>query len=140
MSNEISVAGFRRRITGHVAQIGMRYIDHGEDWAEIAFDYRPELSISEGGLLASGPIISLIDSACGLSLWAKLKRERAAATLDLRVDYVRSAPPGKSIFARATCYRVTRNVAFTRCTAHDGDPDDPVAQAMATFFFTGDDQ
>ena len=33
---------------------------------------------------------------------------------------------------------VARNVAFVRCEAHDGDPNDPVAQSLATFFFTGD--
>jgi len=126
-------------LSGHVAEIGLHYRSHGDDWVELGFDYKPELAInSETGVLASGPIISLIDSACGISIIARQKQMRPMATLDLRIDYVRAAPPGKAIIARATCYRVARNVAFVRCVAHDGDADDPVAHALATFFFTGD--
>lgn len=129
----------KRMISGHAGQIGLRYVDHGDDWVDLAFDYKPELAINaETGIQASGPIISLIDSACGISIMVKLGQPRPMATLDLRVDYVRAAPPGRSITARGTCYRISRNVAFVRCMAHDGDPDDPVAHALATFFFTGD--
>jgi uncharacterized protein (TIGR00369 family) len=138
MSDLTNVGYLSRMMAGHAGDIGLRYVAHGDDWAELAFDYKPELTIDERGLLASGPIISLIDSACGVSIFAKLKTFRPSATLDLRVDYVRAAPPGKGITARATCYRISRNVAFVRCAAHDGDPDDPVAHALATFFFTGD--
>lgn len=126
-------------IAGHAGELGLRYVAHGEDWAELALDYKPELAVDvASGLLASGPIISLIDTACGTSIIARLNRIVAMATLDLRVDYVRAAPPGKSLIARATCYRLARNVAFVRCAAHDGDPDDPVAHSLATFFFTAD--
>jgi uncharacterized protein (TIGR00369 family) len=139
MSEVISFAGVNRMMSGHAAELGLRFVDHGDDWAELAFDYKPELAISvESGILASGPVISLIDSACGFSIIAKIKRLRPLATLDLRIDYVRSAEPGKTITAHATCYRVSRNVAFVRCVAHDGDPEDPVAHSLATFFFTGD--
>ncbi|WP_238147268.1 PaaI family thioesterase [Rhizorhabdus dicambivorans] len=139
MSDLTNPANFSRLMSGHISEIGLRYIAHGDDWAELGFDYKPELAINAAtGVLASGPIISLIDSACGFSIGARIKKLRPMATLDLRIDYVRAAPPGKAIIARATCYRVARNVAFVRCVAHDGNPDDPVAHALATFFFTGD--
>ena len=139
MIDGIDLATLKARFTGHAGEIGQRYIAHGDDWAELCFDYDPRLAMqASNGVLASGPIISLIDSASGLSIVAKIKRLRPLATLDLRIDYMRSAPPGKSITARATCYRVTRNVAFVRCEAHDGDPDDLVALSMSSFFFTGD--
>lgn len=129
----------KRMMEGHAGELGLRYIDHGDDWAELGFDYDPKLAMNAAnGVLASGPVISLIDSASGLSIVAKTKKARPLATLDLRIDYVRAAPPGRPITARATCYKVTRNVAFVRCSAHDGDPDDPVAHSLATFFFTGD--
>jgi len=139
MDDELDISKLRSRFRGHAAEIGHRYVAHGDDWAELAFDYDPRLAMAaSNGVLASGPVISLIDSASGLSIIAKIKRLRPLATLDLRIDYMRSAPPGRPITARATCYRVTRNVAFVRCIAHDGDPDDLVAHSMSSFFFTGD--
>jgi uncharacterized protein (TIGR00369 family) len=139
MEQGIDIANLKGRFNGHSGELGLTYIGHGDDWAELKFDYDPRLAMmASNGILASGPIISLIDSASGLSIVAKIKRIRPMATLDLRIDYLRSAPPGKAIIARATCYRLTRHVAFVRCEAHDGDPDDLVALSMSSFFFTGD--
>ncbi|MET0375261.1 MAG: PaaI family thioesterase [Rhizorhabdus sp.] len=124
---------------GHQGELGLRLVAHGEDWAELAFDYHPRLVMDpKVGILASGPIISLIDTASGAAIRARNRKFRPMATLDLRIDYMRAAIPGRSITARATCYRITRSVAFVRCEAHDGDPADPVASAMASFFFTAD--
>jgi uncharacterized protein (TIGR00369 family) len=122
---------------GHGKAIGLRYIGHGADWAELAIDYDPRLVTDvTTNVLASGAIISLIDSACGLAMIAKNGGIRPSATLDLRVDYMRAAKVGRTVTARGTCYRMTRSVAFLRCEAHDGDPDDLVAHANATFMFT----
>lgn len=122
---------------GHVEAIGLRYVGHGDDWAELAIDYKPELVMNPAtGVLASGAIISLIDSACGLSIVAKNKALLPMATLDLRIDYMRAAVPGRTVTARATCYKTTRSVAFVRCEAHDGDPADIIAHASGSFLFT----
>jgi uncharacterized protein (TIGR00369 family) len=122
---------------GHAHGIGLRLIATGEDWAEMAFDYDPKLAMSAAsGVLASGPIISLIDSASAVAIFAKTRKVRPTATLDMRIDYVRAAEPGKPMIARGHCYRVARNVAFVRCEAHDGDPDDLVAHATASFYMS----
>lgn len=139
MSEGIDFEGLGRMMSGHASELGLRYVTHGDGWAELTFDYDARFAMTaSNGVLASGPIISLIDSASGYAIIAKIKRMRPLATLDLRIDYIRSSPPGRSITARATCYRVTRNVAFVRCTAHDGDPEDPVALSLSSFFFTAD--
>lgn len=139
MPDSTEVVSEIQMASGHTAELGLRRVAQGDDWAELTLDYDPRLAMSaDNGVLASGPIISLIDSACGLAILTKIKQPRPMATLDLRIDYIRAAPPGRSITARATCYRIARNVAFVRCEAHDGDPNDPVAQSLATFFFTGD--
>jgi len=54
-------------------------------------------------------------------------------TLDLRIDYVRAAVPGKTIIARADCYQLRRSMAFVRGIAHDGELTDPVAHAAGIF-------
>ena len=122
---------------GHGAALGIVYHDHGPDWAELALPYREMLiGVPESGIIASGPIISLMDMATSLAIWAKLDRFRHQATLDMRVDYLRPATPGRTIIGRGECYRVTKSVGFTRGLAHDGDAADPVAHVAATFMFT----
>jgi len=128
---------FVRKI-GHGGALGIAYHDHGEDWAELALPYDPKLvGVAQSGVLASGPIISLMDMATSLSIWIKLGEFRHQATLDLRVDYLRPATPGRTIIGRGECYRTTRSVGFVRGVAHDGDAGDPVAHVSATFMFTG---
>lgn len=128
--------GFVTRV-GHGGALGIAYRAHGDDWVELALPWREELvGMPESGILASGPIISLMDMATSLSIWIKLGRFRHQATLDLRVDYLRPAVPGRSVIGRAECWGVTRSVCFARGLAHDGDPADPVAHVSAAFMGT----
>ena len=75
--------------------------------------------------------------ATSLAIWIKLGHFRPQATLDLRVDYLRPATPGRTIVGRATCFAVTRSVAFARGTAYEEDEGDPIASVTGTFMFTG---
>jgi uncharacterized protein (TIGR00369 family) len=121
----------------HGGLIGLRYVDHGPDWAELAIDYRDDLvGNPDTGVLASGPILALMDMATSISIWIRQQRFRAQATLDLRIDYLRPATPGKAVIGRGECYRITRSIAFVRGQAHDGDPADPIAHVAGTYMFT----
>ena len=123
---------------GHGGALGILYVGHGEDWVELALDYDEKLvGVAETGVVASGPIISLMDMATSMAIWVRLDRFRHQATLDLRIDYLRPAVPGKRIVGRGECIGVTRSVGFVRGVAHDGDPADPVAHVAGTFMFTG---
>ncbi|MGQ0589225.1 MAG: PaaI family thioesterase [Sphingosinicella sp.] len=125
------------RRVGHGGALGIAYVAHGEDWAELSLPYRPELvGMPESGIIASGPIISLMDMATSLAIWVRLGHFRHQATLDLRVDYLRPAVPERTITGRGECYGLTRSVGFVRGLAHDGDPDDPVAHVSGTFIVT----
>jgi uncharacterized protein (TIGR00369 family) len=96
--------------------------------------YRPELvGDPDTGVIAGGVVTTLLDSACGWATAVALKEPTSIATLDLRIDYMRPAEPGKDIFATARCYKLTRSVAFLRALAYDADPSDPVAAAQAAF-------
>ncbi len=119
---------------GHSGWLGLRYSDHGDDWVELELPWREDLLGDNGQrVLASGPILSLMDMASGMAIWRAMDDFTAIATLDLRVDYVRPAREGASVFGRSQCYRVTRSAAFVRGLAHDGDADDPVAHIQAVF-------
>jgi len=126
-----------RQGAGHGAAIGITYHAHGEDWVELSLPYRTELvGMPATEILASGPIVSLMDMATSLAVWMRLGAFRPQATLDLRVDYLRPAVPGRTIIGRGNCYRITRSIAFVRGMAHDGDADDPVANVTGTFIGT----
>lgn len=125
------------RQIGHGGAIGIAYHAHGDDWVELRLPYDARLvGMPESGILASGPIISLMDMATSLAIWIRLGRFRHQATLDLRVDYLRPAKPGNTIVGRGICYGATRSVGFVRGMAHDGDAEDPVANVTGTFMFT----
>ena len=127
---------YLRRV-GHGGTLGILYVDHGPDWAELGLPYDEKLvGMPDSGIIASGPIISLMDMATSVAIWCRLDRFRHQATLDLRVDYLRPATPGQTVIGRGECYAVTRSVAFVRGTAHDGDPADPVAHVAGTYMFT----
>ena len=122
---------------GHAGLLGVEYRAHGPDWTELALPYQAALiGDPERGVLASGPILALMDTACSIAVFLKHGLERPHATLDLRIDYVRPATPGKTVTGRGECYRITRAIAFVRGVAHDGDPADPVANVAGTFMFT----
>lgn len=126
---------------GHSGWLGLRYATHGDDWVELELPWREDLLGDDGRkVLASGPILSLMDMASGLAIWKAMDRFEAIATLDLRVDYVRPAREGASVFGRSQCYRVTRSAAFVRGVAHDGDSSDPVAHIQAVFMKIGGDK
>ncbi len=125
------------RKVGHGGAIGIAYCDHGEDWAELSLPYDARLiGMTDSGIIASGPIVSLMDMATSLAIWIRLGTFRHQATLDLRVDYLRPATPGKTIIGHGICYAATKSVAFVRGFAHDGDAEDPLASVTGTFMFT----
>jgi uncharacterized protein (TIGR00369 family) len=121
----------------HGGWLGIEYRAHGADWVELELPWRSELAgVAETGVLASGPIISLMDIATSMAVWTRIGRFVGHATLDLRVDYMRAAVPGRTVIGRGECYKLTRTIAFIRGLAHEGDPDDPVAHVTGTFMAT----
>ena len=119
---------------GHSGWLGLRYSGHGENWVELELPWREDLlGEPHSSVLASGPIVSLMDMASGMAIWQTKQAFVPIATLDLRVDYQRPAREKANVFGRVECYRTTRSAAFVRGVAHDGDLDDPVAHVAGVF-------
>ena len=122
------------RSVGHGKALGLQYRASGPNWMELGLPWRKELvGVPETGVLASGAIVSLIDTASGASVWMRLGHFVPIVTLDLRLDYMRPAVRGETVIARCECVKLTRQIAFIRGIAHGGDPERPIAHSAATF-------
>lgn len=119
---------------GHTGWLGLRFTDQGDNWVELELPWREDLLGDRSRpVLASGPIISLMDMASGMAIWQTRGTFEPVATLDLRVDYQRPARERASVRGRVECYRITRSAAFVRGIAYDDDPADPVAHVAGCF-------
>ncbi|HVF37026.1 MAG TPA: PaaI family thioesterase [Sphingomicrobium sp.] len=125
------------RNVGHGRALGLEYRQSEEGWIELALPWRDELvGIPDQGILASGAIVSLLDTCGGASVWMALGHFQPIVTIDLRLDYLRPALKGETVVARCQCYKLTRQIAFVRGLAHGGDESRPIAQASGTFMLT----
>jgi uncharacterized protein (TIGR00369 family) len=122
------------RFGGHAGALGIVYHGRGDGWVELALPYTDTLiGDPDSGVLASGPIIALMDMATSIAVWVARDRFAPQATLDLRVDYLRPAVPGRTVIGRGECLRLTRSIAFVRGIAYDETPEDPLAHVAGTF-------
>ena len=118
----------------HNRALGIEILDLERGVARFRLPYGDRLvGNPETGVLHGGAITALLDACSGAAVFCGLPRLQPIATLDLRIDYLRPAAAGRDVLARATCYRITRNVAFTRAIAYLDDEDDPLATAAGTF-------
>ena len=121
----------------HNQALGIRVIDlaRGQVVFELPYDARL-VGNPDTGTLHGGAITALLDGCSGAAVFAALTELVPIATLDLRIDYLRPAEPGKSVIGKATCYKMTRNVAFTRGVAYQGDPQNVIAHSVGTFMLS----
>lgn len=96
------------------------------------------------GVVHGGAITGVLDQACGMAVGSALAAAREAgdsamrgiATLDLRIDYLRAATPGRDITVVGECVKITRQIVFARGRAYQEDPEDAIALAAGTFMIT----
>jgi uncharacterized protein (TIGR00369 family) len=118
----------------HAKSLAMKVVRSGGGEAVISMPYDERLiGDPETGVIHGGAVSALMDTCCGTAVMCHPNAGVPTATLDLRIDYMRSATPGQAITTTATCYHVTRSVAFVRAVATDEDTDRPVATATGAF-------
>jgi uncharacterized protein (TIGR00369 family) len=99
--------------------------------------YRPEfVGDPETGTIAGGVITTFLDQLCGMAAVLAMREPAMVATIDLRIDYMRPAEPGRDVLAQAQCYKIGRNVAFVQAIAFEDSADNPIARATSTFMIT----
>ncbi|KEQ13106.1 PaaI family thioesterase [Endozoicomonas numazuensis] len=104
----------------------------------ISMPFNEELEANPGsGIIHSGAITSLMDSAFGMAACIALPEYETCPTIDLRIDHLGLPDPFKPVRCFAEAYRVTKTVAFTRGVAYQDDRDEPFAHGVGTFMRTG---
>ena len=117
----------------HARDLGLKLIELENGVAVITMPYDKKLIGNPAtGVVHGGAVSALMDTCSGAAVMSHPDAPGGTATIDLRIDYMRTAKPGDTITATATCYHMTRSVAFVRVTAVDGDVDNPVATATGT--------
>ncbi|WP_323785197.1 PaaI family thioesterase [Thalassovita sp.] len=122
----------------HAKELGMQYTEVKDGFAAMTMPYDERfVGDPQTGVIHGGAVFSLLDTTCGAAVMSHPKMKGHPATIDLRIDYMRPATPGQAIRTRATCYRMTRSVAFVRAEALDDNDEHPVASAAGTFTVGG---
>ena len=117
----------------HARALGLEIVSIDDGVIEAVLPYREELIGDPAtGVIAGGAVSTLMDTCGGAAVMTHPDGVPGTATLDLRIDSMRAATPGQAVRARATCYHMTRRVAFVRATAWDDD-ERPIATAAGAF-------
>lgn len=122
------------RFTPQAEAIGLEVtrIEPARVWGRVP--YRAELvGDPESGVIAGGVITTFLDTICGMAAVAAMESPTTVATIDLRIDYMRAAEPGRDVLAEAHCYKLGRSIAFVRAVAFEDSPDNPIAHVACAF-------
>jgi len=122
------------RYTPHCGEVSLTALHAGPYEATLLIPYQGKLlGDPTRGVVFGGVITTLLDQAGGVAVLCSLEKLISVATIDLRVDYMRAATPGRDLIGHARCYRLARHVAFVRGTAYHDDPADPFATFLSTY-------
>jgi acyl-CoA thioesterase len=116
----------REGIDGVSRFFGIRWDDPGT----ARFSIRPEL-INAGGLLSGVATYALVDYTMGSALWKETSEEEAIATINISINYVRTAVEGEAVCSTVVDRR-NRSSAVLRSEVRSGDGE-LMATAIGTY-------
>lgn len=122
----------------HCKVLGMSVEQADEQGLILKLPYSPAIIGNPvNGVVHGGAITTLLDTCCGISTVCYLPEFEICPTLDLRIDYMHPAEPGKAIYGFAECYRISSTVIFTRGIAYQDDREQPIAHVVGAFMRMG---
>ncbi|MDR9424190.1 MAG: PaaI family thioesterase [Marinobacter sp.] len=139
MNDEIRIDRVNRFVNtlSQARELGLVTRDAGEGYLVLELPYSEHIiGNPDTGAIHGGAITTLMDTASGSVMICALDHFELCPTLDLRVDYMHPAEPGKPVFARAETYKVTPNIIFTRCEAYQ-EEGNTIANCVGTFMRIG---
>ncbi len=129
-----TLSGMLAEAMPHARALGIEFVGLDDTTVTLRLAEQPHFICNkEAGVVHGGVITTLLDSASGVAIFAKIGRFEPMATLDLRIDYLRPSTPGQAITVSATCFKATRNIAFVRGLAYHQDPDNAIAHSVGSF-------
>ncbi len=126
------------RFTPQAQALGVKVtkVAKGRAWGCVP--YRSDLvGDPDTGVIAGGVLTTFLDQLCGAAAILAMDEPTIVATIDLRIDYMRPAQPGRDVLAEAHCVKLGRRVAFVRATAYEDTAENPIAHVSAAFAITG---
>ena len=118
----------------HCGELSMVALRAGPNEVTLKVPFDPGLVGDPArGVVFGGVITTLLDHGGGIAVMCSLDELRSVATIDLRIDYMRPATPGRDLIGYARCYKLTRHVAFVSGAAYHDDRDDPFAKFQSTY-------
>lgn len=117
---------------GRALGIEVIRIEGARVWGRVP--YKPDLiGDPETGVIAGGVITTFLDQLSGMAAVLAMREPTTVATIDIRIDYMRGAEPGRDVLAEAYCSKIGKNVAFVRAVAYEDSADNPIANAASAF-------
>ena len=123
----------------HCDTLGITVVDALDNTLTLKLPYGDKIVGNPfNGVIHSGSITTLMDTAMGLCVPLTLENYELCPTLDLRMDYMGAAIPNEAVYGKAIAYRITDHVVFVRGTAfHQEEPERPIARCVASFMRLG---
>ncbi|WP_432736023.1 PaaI family thioesterase [Maridesulfovibrio sp. FT414] len=114
--------------------LGLKVECAGKNYARLRLPYRPEfIGDARRPALHGGVISMLIDTCGGTAVWASGDVNDRVATIDMRVDYLRPAPP-EDIIAEARVKLLGNRVGNTQIIVFSAsEPDVIIAEGRAVY-------